>query len=197
MGEHQEIEYSSNQRAVGELFYVFMVIASIGIVTGVVWSIFDFIMPQGKFDLFLELNLGYQIVIVAGFLAGLFFLLIFFFGLFKKGSKGILRFLFRERPLEEKYKNRLDVKIAAGGLLLSIIAIVVGVIFAVVQDVMLGNPSTSLLSAFFAEFSAGNWILFGGIALLGLIGLSLFMIFFWKNGNYAIMRIIGTLEKEK
>jgi hypothetical protein len=197
MGELQKIEYSSNQRAVGELFYIFMVIASIGIITGVVWSIFDFVMPVGKFILFLELNLGYQIVIVAGFLAGLFFLLIFFFGLFKKGSKGILGFLFRERPLEEKYKNRLDIKIVAGGLLLSIIAIVVGVIFAVIQDITLGSPSTSPLAAFFVEFSAGNWILFGSIALLALIGLSLFMIFFWKNGNYAIMRIVGSLEKEK
>jgi len=197
MGIQQEVKYSSNQRAVGELFYIFTVITTIGIITGVVWSIFDFIMPQGKFNLFLDLNLGYQIVIVAGFLAALFFLLIFFFGLFKKGSKGILGFLFRERPLEEKYKNRKDVKIAAGGLLLSILAIVVGVILAVIQDVMLGNPSTSLLSAFFAEFSAGNWILFGSIALLALIGLILFMIFFWKNGNYAIMRIIGNLEREK
>ena len=197
MGIQQEIKYSSNQRAVGELFYIFMVIATIGIITGVVWSIFDFIMPMGKFDLFLDLNLGYQIVIVAGFLAGLFFLLIFFFGLFKKGSKGILGFLFRERPLEEKYKNRKDVKIAAGGLLLSILAIVVGVIVAVIQDVVLGNPSSSPLAAFFADFSAGNWILFGSIALLAFIGLSLFMIFFWKNGNYAIMRIIGSLEKEK
>ena len=197
MGIQQEIKYSSNQRAVGELFYIFMVIATIGIITGIVWSIFDFIMPEGKFNVFLDLNLGYQIVIVAGFLAGLFFLLIFFFGLFKKGSKGILGFLFRERPLEEKYKNRKDVKIAAGGLLLSILAIVVGVIVAIIQDVMLGNQSTSPLSAFFADFSAGNWILFGSIALLALIGLCLFMIFFWKNGNYAIMRIIGSLEKEK
>lgn len=197
MEEQQEIEYNSSQKAVGELFYVFMVIACIGIVIGIVWSIFDFIMPSGKFDLFLALSLGYQIAIVAGFLAGIFFLLIFFFGLFKKGSKGILRFLFRERELEERYKNRLDVKIAAGGLLLSIMAIVIGIIVALVQDIVLGSPSTSPFSAFFAEFSAGNWILFGSIALLALIGLSLFMIFFWKNGNYAIMRIIGVLEKEK
>lgn len=197
MEEQQEFEYNSTQRAVGELFYIFMVIASIGVVTGIVWSIFDFLMPSGKFDLFLSLNLGYQIAIVAGFLAGIFFLLIFFFGLFKKGSRGLLGFLFRERELEERYKNRLDVKIAAGGLLLSVMAIVIGVIVAVVQDIMLGNPTSSPLSAFFAEFSAGNWILFGSIVFLALIGLSIFMIFFWKNGNYAIMRIVGSLEKEK
>ena len=191
----KKIEYTGNQKAVGELFYIFMVISCIGIVVGLVWSIFDFVMPLGKFDLFLALNLGYQISIVAGFLAALFLLLIFFFGLFKKGAKGVLRFLFKERELEEKYKNRLDVKIASGGLLLSIMAIIVGIIFAIAQDIVLGAGS-SPLSGLFTEFSAGNWVLFGGLAFLALVGLTLFLIYFWKNGNYAIMRIVGILEKE-
>ena len=195
MEDLKEIEYNSNQRAVSELFYVFMVISCIGIVVGLVWSILDFIMPLGKFDLFLALNLGYQITIIAGFLAALFLLLIFFFGLFKKGAKGVLRFLFKERELEEKYKNRKDVKIAAGGLLISIMAIIVGIILAIVQDIILGSGS-SPLTGLFTEFSAGNWVLFGSIAFLALVGLMLFLIFFWKNGNYAIMRIVGILEKE-
>ena len=191
----KEIEYRPNQKAVGELFYIFMVISCIGIVIGLVWSILDFIMPLGKFDLFLALNLGYQITIVAGFLAALFLLLIFFFGLFKKGAKGVLRFLFKERELEEKYKNRVDVKIAAGGLLISIMAIIVGLIFAIAQDIIIGSGS-SPLAGLFTEFSAGNWVLFGSLVFLALVGLTLFLIFFWKNGNYAIMRIVGILEKE-
>ena len=191
----KEIEYSSNQKAVGELFYIFMVISCIGIVIGLVWSIFDFVMPLGKFVLFLALNLGYQIAIVAGFLAALFLLLIFFFGLFKKGAKGVLRFLFRERALEERYRNRIDVKIAAGGLLISIMAIIVGIIFAIVQDIALGSGS-SPMAGLFSEFSAGNWVLFGSLSFLALVGLTLFLIFFWKNGNYAIMKIVGILEKE-
>ena len=190
-----EIDYSSSQKAVGELFYIFMVISLIGIVVGLVWSIFDFVMPSGKFDLFLALNLGYQITIVAGFLATLFVLLIVFFGLFKKGAKGVLRFLFKERELEERYKNRLDVKIAAGGLLLSIMAVIVGVIFAIIQDFWTGSGS-SPLGSLVAGFSAGNWVLAGSLAFLALVGLTLFLIFFWKNGNYAIYKIIGTLEKE-
>ncbi|MHA1669025.1 MAG: hypothetical protein ACTSV5_00450 [Promethearchaeota archaeon] len=195
MEDLKEIEYSSNQKAIGELFYIFMVISCIGIVVGMVWSVLDFVMPLGKFDLFLALNLGYQITIVAGFLAVLFLLLIFFFGLFKKGAKGVLRFLFRERELEEKYKTRIDVKIAAGGLLISIMAIIVGVIFALAQDIILGSVSTPL-TGFFTDFSAGNWILFGSILLLALVGLTLFLIFFWRNGNYAILKIVGILEKE-
>jgi hypothetical protein len=196
MEELNEVEYTSTQRAVGELFYIFTMIACIGILVGVVWSILDFIMPAGKFDLFLNLNLGYQIVIVAAILAVVFFMLIFFFGLFKKGSKGLVKMIFRERALEERYKNRIDVKIVAGGLLLSIIALIIGAIWAVINDLFLDGSGTSPLSSLIAEFSAGNWILFGSVGLMAIVVVCLFMIYFWKNAYYSILRIMGILEKE-
>ncbi|MFW9951047.1 MAG: hypothetical protein ACFFKA_13095 [Candidatus Thorarchaeota archaeon] len=189
-------DYTSKQRAVGELFYSFIVVACLITLTGIVWSIFDVIMPQGKFDLFLSLNLGYQIAIIAGFLAGLFFLLIFFFGLFKKGRRWVTKFVFKVKRIEEKYKNRINVKIAAGGLLISIILIIIGMSWALIQDILLGTTSGSPLSGFIENFSAGNWILFSGIALFAILAIALFMIYFWKNGYYLILKIMGLLEKE-
>ena len=126
--------FTSKQRAVGELFYIFIVIACLVTLTGLIWSIFDFIMPQGKFELFLSFNLGYQIAIIAGFLAGLFFLLIFFFGLFKKGRRWVTKYVFKAKKIEEKYKNRLDVKIGAYGLLISLLIIIIGLTYAIIQD---------------------------------------------------------------
>jgi sterol desaturase/sphingolipid hydroxylase (fatty acid hydroxylase superfamily) len=189
-------DFTSKQRAVGELFYVFVVIACIVSITGLVWSIFDFIMPLGKLDLFLALSLGYQIAIVAGFAAGLFFLLIFFFGLFKKGRKLITRYIFKVKEIEERYKNRLDVKIAAGGLLISILVIIVGVLIALIQDVLPGSSSTSPFAEFLSSFSGGNWVLFSGVALFAVLSIALFTIYFWKNGYYVILKIMGVLERE-
>ncbi|MFW9952326.1 MAG: hypothetical protein ACFFKA_19575 [Candidatus Thorarchaeota archaeon] len=189
-------DYTSKQRAVGELFYVFIVIACLITITGLVWSVFDFIMPQGKFELFLTLNLGYQIAIIAGFLAGLFFLLIFFFGLFKKGRRWVTKFVFKVKQIEEKYKKRLDVKIAAGGLLISIIFIIIGMTYAIFQDILLGSSSGSPFSGFLESFSAGNWILFSGILLFSVLAIALFMVYFWKNAYYVILKIMGLLEKE-
>ncbi|MBY9020970.1 MAG: hypothetical protein KGD67_07920 [Candidatus Lokiarchaeota archaeon] len=185
--------FSSKQRAVGELFYIFLVISCIITITGGIWSLFDFAMPTGKLLSFLALSLGYQIAIIAAFLAGLFFLLIFFFGLFKKGRKWVLKFVFKVKDIEEKYKNRLDVKIAAGGLLISIIAIIIGIVISLIQDIL--GTSTSPFSGFIDSFSTGNWILFTGISLFVLLAVSLFMIYFWKNGYYLILKIMGILEK--
>ena len=152
-------------------------------------------MPTGKWEAFSKLNPGYIIAIIASFLAGLFFLLIFFFGLFKKGRKWVLHFIFNVREIEEKYKNRLDVKIAAGGLLISIMAILIGVVISIIQDTLVAPDPNSPLSAFLASFLTGNWILLAGIGLFAVLAIILFMIYFWKNGYYLILRIMGKLEK--
>ncbi|MFX1499107.1 MAG: hypothetical protein ACFFBH_16440 [Promethearchaeota archaeon] len=192
---HQNTEYSTSQMKVSRVFYIIIVIACLAIIGGIAWSIADFVNPHGKLESFLSLNLGYQIAIVAGFLAGLFFLLVFFYGLFKKGSKWILRVFFKVRDLEEKFRNRITVKIAAGGLLISIIGALVGVVWAIIQDILLpesGSPFSGLL----ATFSSGNWALFIGISVLIVAFIGLFMIYFWKNGYRLILKIMGTLEKE-
>jgi len=186
--------YPSNQRRVGDLFYIFIVSSCLICITGGIWSIIDFIQPTGKLESFLGLTIGYQIAIVAGVLAGLFFLLIFFFGLFKKGRKWVLHFIFNIREIEEKYKNRIDVKIAAGGLLISIMAIIIGVVISIIQDILLGNES-SPFSGLLASFQTGNWILFTGISLFAILAVTLFMIYFWKNGYFLILKVMGKLEK--
>jgi len=89
-------EFSKNQKTVALIFYILIVGASLVTIGGVVWTFADiFISTTDKWELFLALNLGYQIAIIGGLLAGLFFLLIFFFGLFKKTSKSLINFIYR------------------------------------------------------------------------------------------------------
>ncbi|MFX1417914.1 MAG: hypothetical protein ACFE9N_03220 [Promethearchaeota archaeon] len=188
-------EYRKSQKIIALIFFIIIVIASIVTLGGVVWTFADiFIGTTGKWLAFLALNLGYQVAIIGGLLAGLFFLLVFFFGLFKKTSRSLIHFIYKKRELEEKYKNRIDVKIAAWGLLISLIVIIVGVIFAIFWDIFAsstGDPSAIL--TFLG--STGPRVLFIGIGLFLLIGTFLFMIYFWKNGYYLILRIMGKLEK--
>lgn len=191
-----EREEKKSRRIVATVFYILIVVASLVTLGGAVWSLADWLIgPTGKFETFLGLNLGYQIAIIGGLLAGIFFVLVFFFGLFKKSSKSLIRFIYKKRELEEKYKNRTDVKIAAGGLLISLIGIIIGVIVAVILDLLGGSSGTFSLLDFLS--STGPWVLFIGIGLFVIAGVALFMIYFWKNGYYLILRIMGILEKDK
>ncbi len=188
-------EYNKTQRLVSGIFYILVVIASIVSIGGVVWTFADLIIgTTGKLGLFLELNLGYQIVIIGGLLAGLFFLIVFFFGLFKKTSRSLMVFIYKKRELEEKYKNRTGVKIAAGGLLISVIGIILGFVLGPVWDLLVGPGGSGSLFTFLG--STGPWVLVIGIVLFIVNGAALFMIYFWKNGYYLILRLLGGLEKE-
>ena len=172
-----------------------IVAASLVCLGGVIWTLADiFIGTSGKWDLFIDLNLGYQIAIIGGLLAGLFFLMVFFFGLFKKTSRSLIKFIYKRRELEDKYKNRTGVKVAAGGLLVSLIGIIIGVIFAIFWDLIDSGGSVSLGTIL---GSNGPWVLVVGIGIFLAIGAALFMIYFWKNGYYLILKIMGALEKEE
>ena len=188
-------EFTKTQKMVAGIFYIMIVIASLITLGGVIWTLADiFIGTTGKFQLFIDLNLGYKIAIIGGLLAGLFFLLVFFAGLFKKSSRSLITFIYKKRELEEKYKNRKGVQIAAGGLLISLICIIVGIILAIIWDILAG-PGGSISDITFLG-STGPWVLTIGIGLFLLVGAALFMIYFWKNGYYLILKIMGALEKE-
>jgi hypothetical protein len=188
-------EFTKPQKIVAGVFYIMIVIASLITLGGLIWTAADFIIgTSGKWGLFLELNLGYKIAIIGGLLAGLFFLLVFFSGLFKKSSRSLIGFIYKKRELEARYKNRKGVKIAAGGLLISLIGILVGVILATIWDILAG-PGGSFSDITFLG-STGPWVLAIGLGTFLLIGSALFMIYFWKNGYYLILKIMGALEKE-
>ncbi len=190
-------EFRKSQRIIALVFFIIIVIATIVSLGGVVWTIADFFIgTTGKWEQFLALNLGWQIAIIGGLLAGLFFLLIFFFGLFRKTSRSLIHFIYKKRELEEQYKNRTDVKIAAWGLLISLIGIIGGAVFAILWDIFTsgtGDPSIILTLL----GSTGPRVLFIGVGLFMLVGITLGLIYFWRNGYYLILKLLGGLEKEK
>jgi hypothetical protein len=193
--ELQGYKYSERQVQIATAFYIAIVAAFIVTVFGAIYAFADLIAPTGKLDAFLTLNIGYQIAIVAGFLAGLFFLLIFFFGLYKRGTKSILKGIFKVRQLEERYRNRIEIKIAAGGLLVSLIAVIVGLVIAIFQGLIFADESLIPWQEIFT-YSVGVTILALGIIMFIIIGLCLFIIYFWKNSYYLILKLVGGLEEK-
>ncbi|MFX0140914.1 MAG: hypothetical protein ACFFDN_45165, partial [Candidatus Hodarchaeota archaeon] len=127
-------DYSQKQKNIVYVFYIIIVVAFFITLGGTIYTFADIIAPTGKLDVFLGLGFGLQMTIIAGFLAGLFFMLIFFFALFKRGTSTLLKILFKKRELAEKYKHRLEVKIAAWGLLISLVVILIGFLIATIQD---------------------------------------------------------------
>lgn len=189
-------KYSDKLKTIAMIFYIAVVVSCVITIAGIVYTIADLIMSEGKLTLFLSLNFGYQIAIVGGLFAGLFFILIFFFGLYKKGITAILKFMFKKVELEDKYKHRIDVQIAAGGLLLSVMAIIVGLAISLFYELLVGSSDTDTptISNLISLFSQGQILLFISIIVFSFVGLSIFLVYLWNNGYYIILKFVGGLE---
>lgn len=193
-----KITFTSKQKTIAAILYVAIVVTCLITIVGAVWATFDLFMQTGKLSLFLTLSFGYQIAIIGGFSAGFFFLLIFFIGLARKGVKNITTVLFKHRDVEEKYKNKTIVKIFAGAIMFSIFAILIGILLAIIIELIMGSSTTFSLTAIFSFFeSTGPFILSLGLFLLGMVGLAFSLNFIYYNGYYFLLRIVTDLEKDE
>lgn len=192
----QNVEYSKAQENATKGFFGAIVISCIIIIAGAVWTIADFLNPSGKLSTFLDLNIFYQILIVAGFLAGFFFLLVLFIGFSKRGTKFLLKVFFKKIEVEDKFRNKIHIKLAAAGFLICIIIIFITAIAAVILDAIEGAGTSSVsIIEYLNSISFGILILSSGVGLLLLIAIILFIIYFFKNGYYLILKFFGGLDK--
>ncbi|TFG06145.1 MAG: hypothetical protein EU539_08460 [Promethearchaeota archaeon] len=190
--------YTNKQKKIALALYLSIAISCLVTIGGIVYTISDLIMATGKMALFLGLNIGYQIAIIGALLAGLFFLIVYFFGLYKKGVQLILRNIFRKKYYNDKYAKRIGVRIAAGALMLSIFTIIIGLLFAVFYELFTGGSDggTLPLSTIFVNFSQGAIVLTFGLFLFLIIGLIFALNYLWYNGYYMILKLITDLEEE-
>ncbi|MBN1801206.1 MAG: hypothetical protein JW891_06840 [Candidatus Lokiarchaeota archaeon] len=196
MEEIDGIKYSKLQIQAATLFYVVLVIACITTIAGGVFLISELILgPTGKLALLLSLQKGWLIVIFGALFAGLFFLLVLFYGLFKRGRNWIIIKAFKPKVIPDPLaKSRIEIKLVVYILLFFLVVVIFGLLFAVVSEVLsyVGGSTTSLVS----NLTVGPLLLIIGILVLIFDGLCIFVIFFVKNGYYLILRLIGGLEKD-
>ena len=189
---NETVTYSKIQKIIATIFYISMVIISIVTIGGIVYTIADLIMAEGKLELFQEQNLGIQIAIIGSLFAGLFILIVLGIGLSTKGRSFFLRTLFRERKLHSKYKKNRIVQFITFALLISIFAIIIGFVVAFFYEIFI-----ELSFTFLQDFSDGQILLFVALLIFMVFGLVVGFFYFWFNGYAILIRLIYTLEEDE
>ena len=188
---------SKIQKNISTIIYLAIVIACLITIFGVIVTVANFIAPTGKWEAFTGGKIGTMIAIIGGALAGTFFLIFFFYSLAKKGVSSITKIVFKTRELDEKYKNRMSVKVFAGAIMLSIFAAIVGIAFSLIENALDGESgifSTFLLAV--GDINLGLIIILFGAALLVVVGLIFALNFLWYNGYFFVIKLIGALDQE-
>jgi len=192
-------KYTAGQKLIARILYIGFVITVIMIIGSVAWTISDVILRRGKMEAFLKLGFGFQLAIVGAILAILFFILIMAYGLFKKGVVSILRVIFRPRELEEKFKNRTGVKLAAGLLMFSLFAIIIGIVIAICYEIfrsIIGGSEFNITGVT-ENLSGGQIALIISILSFIIVWLAFALNYLWFNGYGLIIKLLYTLEEEE
>lgn len=190
-----KLTYSQKQENVARGFYLVLVAGWLVTITGVIWTFIDFFNPFENLGAYLQDNIGYLIVGIFGVFLFLFFLMVFFVGFYRKGKRVLLKILYTKKELEEKYKDSLGIKITAGGVVVSIMGLLIGILIIFIMEALPGTESTVLTSILSLIItSIGTLILSIGLLIFLSVGIILLCVFCIRNGFYLLAKAIYKLS---
>lgn len=188
--------FNERQESIARAFFVILTTSVIICIGGVALTITDTIQPSGKWGQFWTSSFGFILAVLGGLFACLFMLLVLFSALFKKGKTRILKILFKEKKeVLEKYRGKTGIKLIAGGVLASIILIIVGIIYSFI-DILLSGAGTGGLVTFIENLGGGQFVLLMGLIALSLIALILLFKYLIDNGYLMILKIFYSIDEK-
>jgi hypothetical protein len=194
--EENLVQYDDKQEKIGILIYLALVGGWFITIIGSIWTLVDIFNPVQGVQAFFTQNIGYLLAGIFGFLFFVFLLLVFFVGFYRRGRKRILKILYTKKELSDQYRDRLGIKIVAGGFIISILGVISAILIAIILNASSGSED-SILRALISiiTLSTGTFILSIGILVFIIIGVILFLTYTIRNGFYFIAHIIYKMSE--
>ncbi|MFX0072404.1 MAG: hypothetical protein ACFFAO_15070, partial [Candidatus Hermodarchaeota archaeon] len=188
-------EYSTWNVRVARAFYYSFVVASIIAVIGIWATILSAVDPE-VWQQYINLDLGYQVAIVAGFITGHLIILVLFYALFRGGIVRICKIMYKDRLVAKKWEDYTYLRWLMGitlvGIYVTVISLIIGFL-----------PGGTL--AFIADlwewavinFNIGHWILWIAFVIYMFVLFFFFMFVLWNHGVYVVLKQVKKIEEEE
>ncbi len=186
--------YSTWDVRIARVFYFSYIIATLITVLGIWGSIIGALDPQVWAD-YVALEPGYQVAIVAGFITGHLVILVLFYALFRGGILRMCRVLYKDRTVAKKYEDYSTLRYLMGITLLGVYITVIALIIAILPGGVLKYIEATWLWMV-DTLNVGNWILWIGIWIYGIVAFFLILFILWNHGVYLVLKQIKKIEEE-
>ena len=187
--------YSTWDLRIAKVIYYGLIFATVVVVLGIWAVILTFLFAGGAWAVFADLELGFQIAIIAGAVTGHMFLLVLFYTLFRGGMVKLCKALFKDRRLAKKWEDystlRLLIGVALFGLYITILAILIGLLPATFWDALWTQWRNMV-----ASWGLGLWILWVGAMIFLIVGIIFIGLVLWNHGVFAVLKRVKTIEGE-
>jgi hypothetical protein len=188
-------EYSTWDKRIAKTFYYAIILASVITFFGIWGWIIGLIIFSQLWPAFLQLDLGFQIAIIAAITTGHFLLLVLFYTLFKGGILRLCRILFKDRLVAKKYEDyttlRWLIAIALTGGYVTLTGILIGVLPYTFVEGLIG-----LFNWMLTNFNVWQWIIAIGFMFYIFIAFVFVGFVLWNHGVYAVLKRVKRIEEE-
>ena len=178
-----------------KFIYYGFILATIIVVLGVWGVILEILFRGGAWDVWVDLDLGFQIAIIAGAITGHLFLLVLFYTLFRGGMVRFCQLLFKDRLLASKWEDyyglRMLIGIALLGLYITIISVIIGLLPSAFVDVV-----KKVWDWMVDNFKLGYWIMWVGLLVFIFMALIFIGLMIWNRGVFFILSHVKEIDEE-
>jgi hypothetical protein len=178
-----------------KVIYYGFILGTVILVLGVWGIILGFLFDEGLWKVWLDLDLGFQIAIIAGAVTGHLFLLVLFYTLFRGGMVRLCQIMFKDRLIASKWMDyyglRMLIGVALLGLYITLISVIIGLLPSAFLDIV-----KKVWSWMVDEFSLGMWIMWVGLLVWIFIGIIFIGIMLWNKGVFWVLSHVKEIEEE-
>ncbi|MFX1502583.1 MAG: hypothetical protein ACFFDH_16600 [Promethearchaeota archaeon] len=189
--------YSAWDLRYAKTIYYGFILATVVVVLGVWGVILGLLFARGAWDTFLDLELGFQVGIIAGAITGHLFLLVLFYTLFRGGMVRLCQILFKDRLVASKWEDfyglRMLVGVALLGLYITLISVIIGLLPSTFSEVVKKIWDWQVDT--FAEYP-GLWIMWVGLLIFLFVAIIFIGIMLWNKGVFWVLRHVKEIEEE-
>lgn len=178
-----------------KVIYYGFILGTVILVLGVWGVIINFLFDKGAWQVWLDLDLGFQIAIIAGAVTGHLFLLVLFYTLFRGGMVRLCQIMFKDRLIANKWTDYYGLRMLIGVALLGLYITLISVIIGLLPSAFLGLVK-DVWSWMVDEFSLGMWIMWVGLLVWIFIGIIFIGIMIWNRGVFWVLSHVKEIEEE-
>ena len=189
--------YSKWDKIGAKTIYYGFILGTVIVVLGV-WVVIIWLLVGGGFgDFWKDLDLGFQIGIIAGAVTGHLFLLVLFYTLFRGGMVRLCQIMYKDRLIANKWADyyglRMLVGVALLGLYITLISVVIGLLPSTFLDVVKKVWDWQVET--FNEYP-GLWIMWVGLLIFIFVILIFLGIMIWNKGVFWVLSHVKEIEEE-
>jgi len=189
--------YSTWDLRYAKLIYYGFILGTVIVVLGVWGVIINFLFSKGAWDVWLDLDLGFQFAIIAGAVTGHLFLLVLFYTLFRGGMVRLCQIMFKDRLIANKWTDyyglRMLIGVALLGLYITLISVVIGLLPSAFLDVV--EKVWDWQVEKFKDYP-GMWIMWVGLLVFIFVVIIFIGIMIWNKGVFWVLSHVKEIEEE-